>query len=919
MRRHIQMPASVTDTIALPVVTPSFTLPVTADPLHAAPADTLLPGAADQLLSASTDSLLSASADSLPRKLDLPADSLAADSTAVSDSLRLLEKSSIKRPAFTGAKDTILEVFTDGQRKAYYWGDVTVTYDNVKLTADYMEYDMNTGIVFARGTYDSIAGEWKGRPVMEQGGQTYSMEEIRYNFNSRKAIISNMITQEDEGILQGKNIKMLEDRSINIRNGMYTVCDLEHPHYYLRLSVAKVLTQPSQKTVFGPAWPVFEDVPVPVALPFGFIPDKPSRATGMLMPTFGEEAARGFYLRGAGMYFVLGDYFDLSITGNMYTLGSWGLDINSRYKVNYKFSGNMSLTLSNDQTGEKGSTDFFQTRNFGVKWSHSQDSKMHPGTTFSASVNFSSPSNSRYNSTSVQEALQNQISSSISYSRNWNGRFNLSVNALHNQNSRDSSYAFTFPNITFSVSRFYPFKSKNRVGKKKFYEDISFGYSTSLQNKINFKASEFGQPGFIDKFKNGMSHSFQIGLPNFTLLEYLNFTPSVSYGMNWFFRKTEKEYDPETDSVKDVDSGQFKAFGITQTYSGSISMSTRIYGTFNFGKHRKLQAIRHVITPSVSASFSPELGTYANGWRTLNYTDTSGVAHSLDYNIYAGQLNSAPGKGRNAALSFSLGNNIEAKVRDYKDTTGTGTKKVKIIDQLNFSGSYNFLADSLKLSNIGVTLSTSVFGKIGLSANFNFDPYDINERGVKVNRLLIRSNPLKPLRLTNASTSFSYSISGKGATHGDDGRTESSPADLYQRVYYHPVTGAYIPGGYLYYTNTEIPWSVNFNYSFNYSRTYSYANGQRVTNDNYIQTLGLSGNLKLTPRLSLNATSGLDLMTMKLAPTQLSATYDLHCFNISVSWVPTGTWKSYSFRIAANASALADLLRFKKSESWWDQ
>ena len=867
--------------------------------------------------------LMQSLTDSLKHSRDsisIMADSVsAAESAAKSDSLSLLEKSSIKRPAFTGAKDTILEVFTDGQRKAYYWGDVTVTYDNIKLTADYMEYDMNTGIVFAKGTYDSLSGEWKGRPVMEQGGQTYSMEEIQYNFNSGKAKIYNMITREDEGILQGRNIKMQPDKSINISNGMYTVCDLEHPHYYLRLSVAKVVPGKSQKTVFGPAWPVFEDVPAPIALPFGFIPQKPSRATGMLMPTFGEEAARGFYIRGAGMYFVIGDYFDLSLTGNIYTLGSWAMDINSRYKVNYKFSGSVSINYSNDQTGERGSTDFFQTRNFGVKWSHSQDSKMHPGTSFSASVNFSSPSNGRYNSTSVQEALQNQISSSISYSRNWNGRFNLSVNALHNQNSRDSSYAFTFPNITFSVSRFYPFKMKNRVGKKKFYEEISFGYTTSLQNKINFKASEFGEPGFVDKFKNGMSHNFQIGLPSFTLLSYLNFTPSVSYGMNWFFRKTEKEFDRETNSVQDIDSGQFGAFGITQTYSGSVSMSTRVYGTYNFGKHRKVQAIRHVITPSVSANFTPELGTYANGWRTLDYIDNSGEAHSLDYNIYSGQLNSVPGKGKNAGLSFSLGNNIEAKVRDFRDTTGAGNKKVKIIDQLNFSGSYNFLADSLNLSNIGVTLSTSVFGKIGLSANANFDPYAINERGVKINRLMLLDNPSRPLRLTNASTSFSYSFSGKGETRGDDGRTSSSPADLYQRIYYHPVTGEYIPGGYLYYTNTQIPWSVNLNYSFNYRRSYSFTNNQLITNNTFLQTLGMSGNLKLTPRMTLNATSGIDIMTMKLTTTQFSATYDLHCFNISVSWVPTGMWKSYSFRIAANASALADLLRFKKSESWWDQ
>ena len=843
------------------------------------------------------------------------------DSVARADSVNLLGKSSLDRPAFSTAKDSMLTVLTDGHRMIYYWGDVTVTYQNMKLTADYMEYDMNAGTVYARGTLDTLTGEWKGRPEMTQDGSTYKMEELRYNFDTRKARITNMITQQDEGLLQGRNIKMMPDKSVNITHGMYTVCDLEHPHYYMYLTSAKVITKPSQKTVFGPAITYVEDVPLPLALPFGFVPKKPNRATGMLMPTFGEEAARGFYLRDMGMYFVLGDYFDLSVTGDYFTLGSWALDVNSRYKVNYKFNGTLAVNYSNDQTGERGSTDFFQTRNFGVKWSHSQDSKAHPGTTFSASVNFSSPSNSRYNSRSVNEALQNQISSSISYARNWNGKFNLSINALHNQNSRDSSYSFTLPNVTFSVSRFYPFKQKNRVGKEKFYEKFSLAYNTALQNRVNFKSYEFGKPGFIDKFQNGMTHNFQIGLPSFTVMKYINISPGVSYGQNWFFRKTEKQFNAETNKVEDIDSGQFSTFGITQTYSGSVSASTRIYGMFNFGKYRKLQAVRHVVTPSISASFRPELGTHANGWRTLNYTDTTGVAHSLDYNIYAGQLNSYPSKGKTASMSFSLGNNLEAKVRDLRDTSGTGSKKIKLIDNLNFSGSYNFLADSLKLSNIGATLSTSVFGKLGLSANANFSPYAIDAYGKVYNRFMFRDNWRKPLRLTAASASLSYSFSGKGTTNGNDGRKSGSgdsPADYYQRIYYHPVTGEYIPGGYLYYLNPNVPWSVNVNYSFSLNRTWGYTNGVVSRTDRYTQTLGLSGNIKLTPRMSLNAQSGVDLMAMQLTTTQVSATYDLHCFNISVSWVPTGMYKSYSFRIAANAAALADLLRFKRSESWWD-
>ena len=919
---------------------------------------------------------------SLPDTLrSLQADSLG---TARADSLDLFKKSSLERPAFSTAKDSIITDFTGGKRLVYYYGGATVTYQDMKLTADYLEYDMLSNTVYARGRKDLATGEMTGLPEMTQGSQTYKMDELRYNFTTQKARVTNMVTKESDGLLQGKRIKMLPDKSINMREGIYTVCDLEEPHYYLKLSMAKVITKPSQKTVFGPAWPVVAGVPVPIGLPFGFIPKKPSRATGLLMPTFGEEQARGFFMKDAGMYFVFGDYFDLSLTGDYYTMGSWAVNVNSRYKVNYKFNGTLSFNYSNDQTGEKGSADFVQSKNLGLRWSHSQDSKAHPGTTFSASVNFSSPSNNRFNAKSVQEAQQNQMGSSISYSHNWNGKFSLSVNAMHNQNTRDSSYSFTLPNITFNVTRFYPFKQKQRVGKEKFYEKISFGYSTSFQNRLNFKlrdmqdyvldengnyvtktnkqgtvyrVKEFGDSlgvKAMDRMTNGMSHNFQIGLPNFTLLKYINVTPSVSYGMNWMFSKgqqyLEQEVDAEGNPVmvtdkegNDViaqkvvtDPGRaFNGFGMTHTYSGSMSMNTRIYGMFNFGKHRKVQAIRHVITPSISLNFSPEKGTSFNGWRTLDaYYDKRGTYHAESmYNIYSlpGHHNtvSPPGRGKSATMSLSIGNNLEAKVRDMKDTTGTGSKKVKLLDQLNINTSYNFLADSMRMNNVGITMSTNIAvfkNNLNLSGNLNFDPYAINERGQRINKFNVVATGV-PLRLTNASLSASYSINGKGSIDGNDGRRAggasgggNSDANSYQRIYYHPLTGEYIPGGYVYYMNPNSPWSLNFSYSFNYAKTYSYqaSTQELITNRKFTQTLQISGNVKLTPRLSIQASSGFDFMAMKFTSTQISASYDLHCFNIAVSWVPMGMYKSYSFRIAANAAALADLLRFKKSDSYMD-
>ena len=850
------------------------------------------------------------------------------DSLHRADSVALLGKSSLDMPAFSAAKDSIVEDFSNGKRLIYYYGDVTVKYQDMELTAGYMEYDMKLGEVFAKGVYDSLTMAWTGQPVMTQGSKTYNMEQVRYNFNSKKAMIKNMDTTEDEGILHGENIKMMDDNSINMTKGRYTLCDADDPHYYLKMSMGKIITKPTQKTVFGPANLVVEGVNIPfIGIPFGFVPKRPERATGLLMPTFGEEEARGFYMRDLGMYFVFGDHFDLSVTGDYYTLGSWAVDINSRYKVNYKFSGSLSANYSYDKTEGSSSNDYNISTNFGLRWSHTQDSKAHPGTSFSASVNFSTPSNNRYNSRSINEALQNQVSSSISYGRNWNGKVNLSINALHSQSSRDSSYTFTLPNVTFSISTFYPFKKKNRVGKEGLLEKVSFSYNTSLQNKISFKAKEFNpsSPEFLNKFQNGMTHNFSIGLPSFQLFKYINISPSVSYGQNWFFKQTTYEYDAQQDRVVKVEGNQFSTLGITHNYAGSVSMSTRLYGMFNFGTHHKIQAIRHVISPSASISYTPDRETAFNGYRTLEYVDKNGKPQSYRYNLYEGQLGGVPSGRQAASASFSIGNNIEAKVRDFADTTGNGTKKVKIIDQLSFNGSYNFMADSLKMSNISMSMSTTLFNKVSISGSANFDPYAIDGKGNRYNRYAITAGQ-GLLRLRNASVSASYAISGKGSLNGFDGTKNSgggsqvSATSLYQRVYTHPVTGEYIPGGWLYYTNPNVPWSLNFSASFGYTSNdiYDKQLEQLIKKNNFTATLQVNGTLRLSPRMNMTASSGYDFIAKQISTTQVSFTYDMHCFNISVQWVPTGFYKSYSFRIAANAAALADLLQFKKSSSYWD-
>ncbi|MFY9116264.1 MAG: putative LPS assembly protein LptD [Bacteroidales bacterium] len=832
------------------------------------------------------------------------------DSIARLDFIRT--KTQLEAPAFSVAKDSVVEDFRGGKTLLYYYGDVKVTYDNLEITAAYMEYDADSRIVFATGVLDSL-GVMQGKPVLKEGQNNYVMESVYYNFATRKARINNMITQDEQGFLHGTSLKKMPDNSINIKDGKYTTCDAEHPHFYLHMTNAKITTDEHgnvAQTVFGPSYVVIEDVPTPIIVPFGFVPKRPERSGGLLIPSYGEEVARGFFLRDLGYYFVFGDYLDFSVTGDIYSMGSWGVRGTARYKNRYKYNGGLNINYSKNVTGERGSPDYSESGDFSIRWNHTQDPKKRPGTSFSASVNFSSPTNNRFNSQSIDEALQSQTSSSISYAKTFTGTpFNLSINLLHSQNNRDSSYALTLPNLTFTMNRINPFKRKVRVGKKKFYEDITISYNTAFQNKLNFKSSQFGTPDFWNDFKTGMQHNFAIGLPSFTLLKYLNFSPTISYGMNWHFMKETREFDPETQKVVSELSKPFSHFGVTQTYSGGLSMSTRIYGMFNFKPTGKVRAIRHMLTPSVGFSIRPELGTPANGFVTLHYKDSLGREHTMEYNKYSKSVYGPPSKGRTAALSFSLGNNLEAKIFNKKDTTEKGgLKKIKLIDNLSLSGSYNFLADSMKLSNISVTLSTSIFEKLGINANAVFDPYTIDEKGQRINTLHVLKTGT-PARLTNASFSTAYAFNGGG---------KDTKNSAYQLVYEDPHTGAYIPGGWVYYMDPEIPWSVNFNYSFSYNRSYTYANETLNTNHNFTQTLGFSAQVKVTKDFSLNLRSGLDLMKFKLTTTQLSATYDLHCFQISFSWVPNGQWESWSFRIAAKASALADVLQYKKTSSFWD-
>jgi lipopolysaccharide assembly outer membrane protein LptD (OstA) len=816
------------------------------------------------------------------------------------------KKNDLDTPVFSKGRDSTIYDVTGPDPIVYYYGDVSVNYGVLELKADYMEYNTRSQTVYARGSRDST-DKIIGAPVMKDGGQNYTMEDMHYNFKTGKAIISNVITQEGDGYLHGAIIKKMPDNSINIKGGKYTTCDHEHPHFYLHMTEARSIQQPKQ-TVFGPSYLVLEDVPLYFPLlPFGFVPDRPDRAGGILFPTFTDEVNRGFAMTDLGYYFVFGDYADLALTGDYFTRGSWAVKATSRYLKLYKYTGKFDLNYRVDIIGEESDPDYSSAKNFGIQWNHSMDSKAMPGTNFSISLNFSSLSQNKYGSKTVQDALQNTASSSISYRKAWEGSpFNFSVNLSHSQSMRDSSYALTLPNITLTMNRIYPFKAKNRVGKEKWIEKFAFTYGTTFDNKINFRTPELGSHDFRDFMKNGMKHDFGITLPSMTLLKHIQLSPSVTYGMNWYFQSMGKTFSDSLNKEVNTMSPALSEFHLTNSYSFGLSLSTRLYGIFQFGRNSWIRAIRHMITPSLSASYHPDLGTHGNGWRVLHYVDTLGYARERIYNIFEGQPYSHPGRGKSGSLGLRIGNNLEMKIQDKNDTTGTGDKKIKLIDNLSISTSYNFFADSIKLSNINISANTTIFEKMSISGGMTLDPYAVNERGDRYNKLV---SP----RLVSANISTGYQFSGGETKKGEENNSHH-PVAIHR---HDPETGEYLMTEWKYYADFNAPWSFGFNYGYNYNRSYNRTTGQVQHNHN--QTLGFSGQIQLTSDLNLRVTSGVDMKEFKLTTTNFDLRYDLHCFEFVFSWIPDGQWQSWSFRINAKSSALADLLKYDKRTSFWDR
>ncbi|MBR5138803.1 MAG: LPS-assembly protein LptD [Alistipes sp.] len=840
------------------------------------------------------------------------------------DSLATLGDTIVQRRKSGAGLDRIItghavdSLYYDMRKKmVYMYEQGEVKYDNMNLQADFMNIDLDSKNIYAYGKADTINGEpTVTRPLFTQGGTSLNMDTIAYNIESQRAKIKGIATQQGDGWLIGQEVKKMEDNSIHIADGMYTTCDhTDHPHFYYYMSKAKVIPGDNGKVIMGGGHLVIEDVDIPfLGLPEGFFPLSSGPKSGFLMPTYGEEARRGFYMRGMGYYFTLSDYMDLALTGGFYTLGSWEAQAVSRYTKRYKYSGSINLNYASIRSGDKEDPDYINQNTFRVQWTHSQDAKANPGSTFSASVNLSSSGYSRYSATTLNDMLATQTNSSIAYAKNWAGTpFSLSMNLGVSQNSQTQALSVTLPTVAFNVSKFFPLKRKVKLGSDRWYEKISMSYSAKLTNNVQTTESEIFTPETLKNMRNGVQHNIPVQA-SFNLLNYINVTPNMNYSERWYFKKVDKQWNPETNQVENLapEYGFYRLYD----YNAGVSMSTTVYGQWQVRekyKELKLQAIRHTATPSISFSYAPDFGNQKYGYFKTVQADSTG--RTLIYSPFTDNAYGIPSSGRNMALSFNLSQSLEAKVLSKRDSTGVS--KIKIIDDFSIGGSYNFLADSMKLSTISLSLRSSLSKKLGINLRATLDPYEVTPEGKRYDKLTWSRGNLG--RILNTGWSFGYSFQSRKSSTPAINDINSIPPE-YTNPFYDPYgqMDPYLRRQYMSqaYYDFSLPWNFGFNYSVNYNLSYV-NNGTTGYKRNVTQTIGFNGSLTISPKMSITVNGGYDISANKLTTSSINISRDLHCWQMSFSWVPFGHYKSWSFHIGVKAGSLQDL-KYEKSQSMYD-
>ncbi len=846
----------------------------------------------------------------------LSVDTLEVDTLALDSS----QKDIIDAPIVYNADSMVVAL---GEQEVFLYNNAKITYQDIELTAYYIRLNLEARELYAEGVEDSTETTVQ-KPVFKQGSEEFESETMRYNFETEKAFITRVVTEQGEGRILSDRTKKIDKEVFITEKAKYTTCDAEHPHFYMQLSKAKVIS--GKKIVTGPAHMVLEDFPIYFPfLPFGYFPNTPTYSSGILIPTYGEEQNRGFFLREGGYYWAASQYFDLALRGDIYSKGSWGAQLHTNYRKRYKYSGGFDFRYAFNRYGEKNSDEYTESPQFQVTWSHSQDAKANPNRTFSVSVNFSTSGYDKQNSYYGQAGagrnyLRNQKSSSISYTRRFeNTPFNISMNLRHSQSSVDTTISLSLPEMTFNMTKVYPFRKKNRSGPIRFYEKFSINYTANMRNSINnVKEYELFDKNFQDDWKNGIRHNIPIAFPGFNLFKYINVSPSFSYNEKWYFKKYNYSYNAdsifydERGVASHVRRDVIRGLNRVYDYSYSLSTTTNIYGNFKpLNPNSRINGIRHKMTPSISFSYRPDFGRERFGYWQYVQVDSTNYQY-FDVNtggIYGG----SPSRGASGSVSFSLNNNLEMKVLDVKDTTKTDDKvkykKVKLIDNLSISTSYDLIADSLNLSPISIRARTTIAG-VSINMGTVLEPYMLNEDYRPIHKYVWneRSGIKKLGRLTRANMSFGMNFNSKSGKEKSKSSQPSGDGEGSENEQEEEV----LPPIYSEYVDFSIPWSFGFDYSFNYAGpTRSYPKG-KIT-----QTLGLRGNISLTDKWKVNVNTNFDIQAGEFAYTTFNVTRDLHCWQMAFNFVPFGFAKSYSFTINAKSSILKDL-RIQKRQSFYD-
>jgi len=817
----------------------------------------------------------------------------------------------VDAPVNYSAVDSL--VYSIQEQKVYLYKSGVIEYKSINLQADQIEFNMGSEAVLATGSIDSM-GQEVGKPDFSEGSESFQAKKISYNFRTKKGIITDIFTEQEGGYLHSATTKRHPNDHIHMKNGKYTTCDAPHPHFYIALTKAKSI--PNDKIISGPAYIVLADVPIPIGIPFGFFPSNQINQSGFLLPTYGEEERRGFYLRNGGFYFALNQYFDLAMTGDIYTNGTWGLRTRSNYKKNYKFNGSFGINYFENVSGEEGLENYQKSKDFAVLWSHSQDSRANPNQTFRASVDFSTSSYDQNHQRNINNVLRSTKRSSVSFSRTWPGTpFNLSANLDATQNSQTRTVDLNLPTMNFNMNRIYPLKRKNASGAQKWYEKLQLSYTATLANKLHASEDSLLQKTSFSDFNNGYQHSIPLSIP-LNFLNYFTLSPNVRYSGVVFTNSLNPRYY----SASENPSGSMRDSVVIDTVPGlhyahaivpsiGLSLTPKIFGMYQFRENSRIEAIRHVISPSASFSLTPDMKGITPDYYQEVQIDSLGNTRILpkyDESIYRTPVPS----GRQGSLSLNLKNTVEMKLKSKSDTSDAMTK-VKILDNLNFSTNYNIFKDSLKWSVIRMTGNTSFFKRtVSLRFGGTFNPYayvvdEETGRTHDIDKALITTEN-RLFRMTGLDFSIGMNFKSKqGSGSEEDGQMElanDATARLIDPTGFDQVA-------YGSYVDFEIPWTLGMDYNFRYTKPYD--------ESNIIQSFRLRGDFSLTSQWKIGFNSGYDFKTKKITTTNISIHRDLHCWEMQVSIVPFGRYRSYSFQINIKSSILRDLM-YEKGDTWYD-